>query len=278
MKVYLRFLGLWRVVETDEDPPALRPNPTLAQLKAYDEEMLKNYRTLTRIHSGQADHIFACIMDLETPKSVWDKLKETYEGGDRVKKTKLLTLKKEFSMLQIKEDELIKDFSMRFMDIVNQIRLYGEDLSDKKVVKKVMISVPQRFKAKISAIEESCDMSRLTIDDLVSKLEAQEQRVSMRAHEASEGVFLAAHKGVKFNNSVKKCESSNNGKAFVFSACQNGKFAPCPICKKTNHVEKDCMFKDKGKTKFQFTFCDKLGHTEQFCWTKKKQTNKQPQQ
>ncbi|KAL4317995.1 hypothetical protein GQ457_18G017090 [Hibiscus cannabinus] len=121
MKVYLRSLGLWNVVETNEDPPALRANPTLAQLKAYNEDLLKKDKALTCIHPGLADHIFTSIMDLETPKSIWDKLKEIHEGGDRVKKTKLLTLKREFSMLQMKDDELIKDFSNRLMDVVNQI-------------------------------------------------------------------------------------------------------------------------------------------------------------
>ncbi|KAL4341233.1 hypothetical protein GQ457_08G034620 [Hibiscus cannabinus] len=120
IKVYLRSHGLWNVVETDEDP-ALRANPTLAQLKAYNEDLFKKDRALTCIHYGLVDHIFTSIMDLETPKSVWDNLKEIHEGGDRVKKTKLLTLKREFSMLQMKEDELIKDFSNRVMDVVNQV-------------------------------------------------------------------------------------------------------------------------------------------------------------
>ncbi|KAL4285133.1 hypothetical protein GQ457_16G021100 [Hibiscus cannabinus] len=177
-------------------------------------------------------------------------------------------------MLQMKDDELIKDFSNRLMDVVNQIRLYGENLPDAKVVEKVMISVPQRFEAKISAIEKSCDMTSLTIANLVSKLEAQEHRVSMRAIEASEGAFLAAHKGVKFNNSLKKAESSNKSKGFFSSS---GKFPPCPICKKTNHAEKDCRFKEKGKSKFQCTFCGKSGHTEKFCWTKKKEAKKESQ-
>ena len=94
----------------------------------------------------------------------------------------------------MKEDEQIKDFSSKLMDVVNQIRLYGEELPHFKVVEKIMISVPQRFKAKISAIEESCDMLRLSIADLISKLEAQEQRVSMRDEKIAEGALVAAHK------------------------------------------------------------------------------------
>lgn len=76
-------------------------------------------------------------------------------------------------LLQIQEDGLIKDYSTRLMVIRNQIRLYGEELPDEKVVEKVMISVPQRFEAKILAIEEFCDMMSLTITAIVSKLEAQ---------------------------------------------------------------------------------------------------------
>ncbi|KAL4309450.1 hypothetical protein GQ457_01G023190 [Hibiscus cannabinus] len=238
MKVYLRSLGLWNAVETDEDPPALRANPTLAQLKAYNEDLLKKDIALTCINSRLAYHIFTSIMDLETPKSVWNKLKEIHKGGDKVKKTKLLTLKIDFSILQMKADELIKDFSNRLMDVVNQIRLYGENIPDAKVVEKVMISVPKKLKQKFQLLR-----------NLVS-----------------EGVFLAAHKGVKFNNSLKKAESSNKSKGFFPSASGlNGKFPPCPICKKTNHAEKDCRFKEKGKSKFQCIFCGKSGHTENGC-------------
>ena len=35
--------------------------------------------------------------------------------------------------------------------------------TDQKVVEKIMFSVPQKFEAKISAIEESCDLQSLTI-------------------------------------------------------------------------------------------------------------------
>ncbi|KAL4283431.1 hypothetical protein GQ457_16G016560 [Hibiscus cannabinus] len=68
MKVYLRSLGLWNVVETDEDPPALRANPTLAQIKAYNEDMLKKDRALTCIHFWLTYHIFNSIMDLIRPR------------------------------------------------------------------------------------------------------------------------------------------------------------------------------------------------------------------
>nr|GEV66727.1 reverse transcriptase domain-containing protein [Tanacetum cinerariifolium] len=117
MKTYLKSQGLLKVVETDESTPALGENPTVAQLRTYDTESLKKDKALTCLHSGIADQFFTSIMDLETPKAVWDKLQETFEGTDRVNAVRLLTLKREFELLRMKDDELVKDYSARMMDV-----------------------------------------------------------------------------------------------------------------------------------------------------------------
>ncbi|GKC07333.1 hypothetical protein Tco_0998943 [Tanacetum coccineum] len=101
-------------------------------------------RSIFHLHNGLGD-----------TKAVWDKLQETFEGTDRVKVVKLLTLKREFELLRMKDNELVKDYSARMMDMVNQMRLHGEVVKDQKVVEKIMICVPPKFEAKISAIEES---------------------------------------------------------------------------------------------------------------------------
>ena len=152
-------------------------------------------------------------MDLETPKQVWDKLQGEFEGSDKVKTVRLLTLKREFELMKMKDDESVKDYSGRLMDVVNQMRLLGEAFTDQKVVEKIMISVPQKFEVKISAIEESCDLQSLTIAELTSKLHAQEQRVLMRGDEATEGAFQANHKGKSVGNlQGKKFFKNNKGK------------------------------------------------------------------
>nr|GEV84249.1 putative ribonuclease H-like domain-containing protein [Tanacetum cinerariifolium] len=124
MKTYLKSQGLWKVVETDESPPALKKNPTVAQLRSYETGSLKKDKALTCLHSGIADQIFTSIIDLETSKAVWDKLQETFDGTDRVKVVRLLTLKREFELLRMKDDELVKEDSARMMDAVNQMRLH----------------------------------------------------------------------------------------------------------------------------------------------------------
>ena len=46
MRLYLRSQGLWNVVMSEADPPPLRENPTVAQMKAYEEEKLKKDKNL----------------------------------------------------------------------------------------------------------------------------------------------------------------------------------------------------------------------------------------
>ena len=164
MKAYLKAFNLWEAVEQGgAQVPPLRENATLNDIRKYDELVTRSPKALTCLHSAVSEVIFIRIMALETAKEVWDKLKEEFEGSDRVKAVRLLTLKREFDLLKMKETEGVKDYSAKLMEIVNQIRLHGEDFSDQKVVEKIMISLPDKFESKISAIEESCDLKRLTI-------------------------------------------------------------------------------------------------------------------
>ncbi|KAA8533766.1 hypothetical protein F0562_031283 [Nyssa sinensis] len=133
-------------------------------------------------------------MACETPKEIWEKIREEYEGSQKVKNVKLLTLKREFEMHKMKEGETVKEYAGKLMEIVNKIKLFGEPFPDSKIVEKMLISLPARFEPKISAIEESCDLTRLTVAELISKLHAQEQRTSLRDDETVKGAFQARQK------------------------------------------------------------------------------------
>uniref|UniRef100_A0A6N2LLD4 RRM domain-containing protein n=1 Tax=Salix viminalis TaxID=40686 RepID=A0A6N2LLD4_SALVM len=143
-------------------------------------------------------------MDLETPKLIWDKLQGEFEGSSRVKTVRILVLKREFELMKMKYAESVKEFSGRLMDVVNRMRLLGKVIEDQKVVEKMMVSLPQKFEAKISAIEESCDLNTLSIAELTSKLLVQKQRVLMRDEEVMEGAFQASTMGRNSGNMQRR--------------------------------------------------------------------------
>ena len=93
-------------------------------------------------------------MHCETTKEIWDKLKNIYEGDDKVKGEKLQTYRGEFENLRIKEEENIAAYFLRVDEIVNIIKGLGENIEDSVIVQKILRSLPMKFDSKISAIEE----------------------------------------------------------------------------------------------------------------------------
>jgi hypothetical protein len=56
--------------------------------------------------------------------------------------------------------------------------------------KKILVTVPEKFEATISSIENSKDVSSITLAELLNALQAQEQRRLMRQAGSVEGAFF----------------------------------------------------------------------------------------
>ncbi|XP_031263615.1 uncharacterized protein LOC116121832 [Pistacia vera] len=212
MRAYLRGQGPWQYVEEEKQPPQLGPNPTLNQMRMYEEEMSKAPRALSHIHSAVTDLVFTRIMACETAKEAWDRLGEEFMGSDTTRNMQVMNLRREFEMLRMQEVEKVKEYVDRLMSVVNKIRLLGVEMSDKMIVEKVLVSLPERFESKISSLEDSKDLSQISLTKLVHALQAQEQRKLMRQEDSNEGAMLAAQKGVNTQGSNRRYVGDKRGK------------------------------------------------------------------
>ena len=68
------------------------------------------------------------------------------------------------------EDESFDEFYAKFKDIVNSAFNLGETIHKSKIVIKVLRSLPEKFHAKITAIEESKDINKISLTELVGNL------------------------------------------------------------------------------------------------------------
>ena len=59
-------------------------------------------------------------------------------------------------------------------DIVNSAFNLGDHIPKPKIVRKVLKSVPERFHAKITAIEESKDINTIPLVELIGNLQTYE--------------------------------------------------------------------------------------------------------
>ena len=71
----------------------------------------------------------------------------------------------------MKEDESFDEFNTKLKDIVNSAFNFGENIPEPKIVRKVLRSLPEIFHAKITAIEESKDIDKIPLTELVGNLQ-----------------------------------------------------------------------------------------------------------
>jgi hypothetical protein len=67
---------------------------------------------------------------LALAKETWEALKIMHMAAERVKDTKVQTLRTEFEGLRMKESESIDNFASRLTTIVSQIRALGEKFEE----------------------------------------------------------------------------------------------------------------------------------------------------
>ena len=74
----------------------------------------------------------------------------------------------------MEEDESFDEFYAKLKDIVNSTFNLGETIPKSKIVRKVLRSLPERFHAKIMVIEESKDIDKIPLTELVGNLQTYE--------------------------------------------------------------------------------------------------------
>ena len=151
-------------------------------LADWDDAKIKgenfNSRALNSLFSVVTNEDFKKISSTETAKEAWTILQTTYEGTKTIKDSKLQRLTTSFKEIKMEEDESFDEFYAKIKDIVNSTFNLGETILEPKIVRKVLRSLLERFHAKIMAIEESKDIDKIPLTELVGNLQTYELGLS----------------------------------------------------------------------------------------------------
>jgi hypothetical protein len=182
VKAILQGQGSWDCVETG----FIEPNAnvvaamTLVQRKTLEELKKKEGKAKSYILVSLDDSIFLKIFGAKTAKEAWDILKLAYKGNDKVKTVRLQTLRTQFETLRMSESESVDQFMTKVMGIINQLRINGEkELTDQRVVEKVLRSLPKKFEMVVTALLESKDLTNFSIEELTGSLLSHEARMTL---------------------------------------------------------------------------------------------------
>ena len=138
-----------------------------------------NSRALNALFSGVTNEEFKKISSTEVAKEAWTILETTYKCTKVVKTMKLQRLTSSFEEIRMEEDETFGEFYAKHKDIVNSAFNLGESIAESKIVRKILRSLPERFHAKITAIEEVKDIDQIPLTKLVGNLQTYEMGLGL---------------------------------------------------------------------------------------------------
>ena len=169
MRAFLQSLDekVWQAVEIGWTKPTKAPADwNDAKIKVANF----NSRALNALLSAVTNEEFKKIFSIEIAKEAYTILQTTYEGTKAVKDSKLQMLTTSFEEIKMEENESFDEFYARLKDIVNSTFNLGETIPEPKIVGEVLRSLPERFHAKITAIEESKDIDKIPLTEMVVNL------------------------------------------------------------------------------------------------------------
>ena len=91
-----------------------------------------------------------------------------------VKDSKLQRLNTSFEEIRMGDNELFDDFYVKLKDIMNSAFNLSEKIPEPKIVRKILRSLPERFHAKITVIEESKNIDTIPLTELNGNLQTYE--------------------------------------------------------------------------------------------------------
>lgn len=165
------------------------------------------------------------------------------------------------------DGESIQDYCSRVVTIVNQIHGLSYKLGEEEVVAKVLRSLAPKFDFVAVAIEESKDITSLSLHELCGSLEAHEVRVNQALLKVGERALpvksdATTSKGCEDGNSSHGSVGYNNrGRGSQFArwrgrrrgargrSIENKSNVQCFHCKKFGHVKADCWARNKQSEK-----------------------------
>jgi hypothetical protein len=111
------------------------------------------------------------------------------------------------------EDETFNDFFGKLSEIRNSMINLGKKVYDTKLIRKVMRSLPERFKIKVIAIESCTDLNTKRIEELVGAIQTYE--FSLRQPKKNKDLTLRT---LRKNSDKLSDEESPDDEEFAFIA------------------------------------------------------------
>ncbi|GKC23722.1 zinc finger, CCHC-type containing protein, partial [Tanacetum coccineum] len=256
MQIILEANGLWEMIEPSETTQS---------------DNKKDKTAIAFLYQSLPEEQLLQITKHKTAKAIWDALKTRHMGEQRVQQARLQTLKSDFEMLQMKEDETIDTFTGKLTTLANKAASLGHTFEDPTLVRKLLNVVPDKFLQIVASIEQYSDLDDMTLEEAIGRLKTYEERIRHKKgrqvdnqeklmftrHDSRGKNFRGRGRGKhkfshnnnheKFREEKKDGETSHknfNNNNFRKSNYDTSKLQ-CYRCRKIGHIAPNCPLKTK---------------------------------
>ncbi|GKB80798.1 zf-CCHC domain-containing protein [Tanacetum coccineum] len=199
------------------------------------------------------ERIFMCNM----AKEIWKTLLITHQCNGQVKDNTIDFLVQQYEQFVIFEDESIDSAFARFNTIITSLKALDEDYSSKNYVRKFLRALHPKWRAKVTAIDESKDLTSLSLDELIGNLKKESSDEECSTFRSENEEYAMAVKSFKkfFKRRGRFVrQPRNDKKTFQRSRDdKNGKSGrKCYRCGNPNYLIRECPkpLKDKNQRAF----------------------------
>ncbi|GJX80722.1 putative ribonuclease H-like domain-containing protein [Tanacetum coccineum] len=175
-------IDLWHAIIYGDFPP-IQNNPETKkdEIVPFDKQnddlkkkLAKNNEAKMVIYNALPRKEYERIFMCKTAIEIWDTLLIAHQGNSQVKDNKIDLLVQQYEQFTVPEEESINNAFARFNTIITSLKALDEGFSSKNYVRKFLRALHPKWRAKVTAIEESKDLTSLSLDELIRNLKVYE--------------------------------------------------------------------------------------------------------